>query len=141
MPVLVLSVADNNVVVERTSTKKPQLPCLVPPALWFKTWLLASAKATPKSLKSSVLVIVLQFKGKTLGLNIGFCHTVDIDAPEGIEFKCPDQTHIEVSGIDKQAVGQIAAEIRAVRKPEPYKGKGIRYEGEQVRRKEGKSGK
>lgn len=82
-----------------------------------------------------------QLQGKKLVLNIGFCHTVDIEAPQGIEFKVPDATHIEVSGINKQLVGQTAASIRAVRKPEPYKGKGIRYEGEQVRRKAGKSGK
>ncbi|TVR12985.1 MAG: 50S ribosomal protein L6 [Planctomycetota bacterium] len=82
-----------------------------------------------------------QLQGTKLVLNIGFCHSVDIEAPEGIEFKVPDPTHIEVSGSSKQLVGQTAAVIRAVRKPEPYKGKGIRYEGEQVRRKAGKSGK
>lgn len=82
-----------------------------------------------------------QLQGQKLVLNIGFCHSVDIEAPKGIEFKVPDPTHIEVSGISKQLVGQTAAVIRAVRKPEPYKGKGIRYEGEQVRRKAGKSGK
>jgi large subunit ribosomal protein L6 len=82
-----------------------------------------------------------QLQGNKLVLNIGFCHTVEKEAPEGIEFKVPDPTHIEVSGINKQMVGQTAAEIRAIRKPEPYKGKGIRYEGEQVRRKAGKAGK
>ncbi|TVR42365.1 MAG: 50S ribosomal protein L6 [Planctomycetota bacterium] len=82
-----------------------------------------------------------QLQGNKLVLSIGFCHTVDIEAPKGIEFKVPDPTHIEVSGMSKQLVGQTAAVIRAVRKPEPYKGKGIRYVGEQVRRKAGKSGK
>ena len=82
-----------------------------------------------------------QLQGKKLVLNIGFCHTVEFDAPEGIDFKCPDQTTIEISGADRQAVGQMAAQIRAVRKPEPYKGKGIRYSGEYVRRKAGKSAK
>lgn len=82
-----------------------------------------------------------QLQGKKLVLNIGFCHTVDIEAPEGIQFEVPDPTHIVVSGTSKQLVGQTAAIIRAKRKPEPYKGKGIRYEGEQVRRKAGKSGK
>ena len=77
-------------------------------------------------------------QGKKLVLNIGFCHPVEIEAPAGIDFNCPDQTHIEVSGVDKQVVGQIAANIRAVRRPEPYKGKGIRYAGEYVRRKAGK---
>jgi len=64
---------------------------------------------------------------------------VEYAIPDGISINCPDQTHIEVSGIDKQCVGQVAAEIRAYRKPEPYKGKGIRYEGEFIVRKAGKA--
>ena len=82
-----------------------------------------------------------QLKGSTLVLNIGFCHTVEIEAPDGVQIACPDQTHITISGIDKQQVGHLAAVIRAVRKPEPYKGKGIRYQGEAVRRKAGKAAK
>ncbi len=77
-------------------------------------------------------------QGKTLNLQLGFSHDVNYPIPEGIEIKCENQTTIEVSGADKQAVGQVAAEIRAFRKPEPYKGKGIRYRGEQILRKEGK---
>ncbi len=77
-------------------------------------------------------------QGKTLNLQLGFSHDVNFAIPEGIEIKCENQTTIEVSGTDKQAVGQVAAEIRAFRKPEPYKGKGIRYRGEQILRKEGK---
>jgi len=65
-------------------------------------------------------------------------HDVELDVPEGLEVKTPDQTTIEVSGIDKQAVGQFAAEVRRWRKPEPYKGKGIKYRGEYIFRKEGK---
>ena len=79
-----------------------------------------------------------QLKGKGIELSVGYSHPVQIDAPEGIAFQVPEPTEIIVSGIDKQAVGQIAAEIRAVRPPEPYKGKGIRYLGEAVRRKVGK---
>jgi large subunit ribosomal protein L6 len=77
-------------------------------------------------------------QGTTLKLELGFSHDVDLDVPEGIEVKTPDQTTVEISGIDKQAVGQFAAEIRRWRKPEPYKGKGIKYRGEYVFRKEGK---
>ena len=77
-------------------------------------------------------------KGKTLNLQLGFSHDVDIAIPEGLEVKTPDQTTVIISGIDKQAVGQLAAEIRQWRKPEPYKGKGIKYQGEYVFRKEGK---
>lgn len=77
-------------------------------------------------------------QGKTLKLELGFSHDVDLDVPEGITVNTPDQTTVEISGIDKQAVGQFAAEIREFRKPEPYKGKGIKYRGEYIFRKEGK---
>jgi large subunit ribosomal protein L6 len=74
-------------------------------------------------------------------LALGFSHPVNITAPDGITFEVPSPTRIVVQGIDKEKVGQVAADIRAWRKPEPYKGKGVRYSGEQVRRKAGKAGK
>jgi large subunit ribosomal protein L6 len=77
-------------------------------------------------------------QGKTLKLQLGYSHDVDFEIPEGIEIKTPDNTTVEISGIDKQKVGQVAAEIRRWRKPEPYKGKGIKYRGEFIFRKEGK---
>ena len=77
-------------------------------------------------------------QGKNLKLQLGYSHDVDFAVPEGIEIKTPDNTTVEISGIDKQKVGQIAAEIRRWRKPEPYKGKGIAYRGEYIFRKEGK---
>ena len=77
-------------------------------------------------------------QGKTLKLQLGYSHDVDIAVPEGLEVKTPDQTTVEISGIDKQQVGQFAAEVRRWRKPEPYKGKGIKYRGEFIFRKEGK---
>ena len=77
-------------------------------------------------------------QGKTLKLQLGYSHDVNFDVPEGIEIKTPDNTTVEISGIDKQKVGQVAAEIRRWRKPEPYKGKGIKYRGEYIFRKEGK---
>ena len=77
-------------------------------------------------------------KGSNLSLQLGFSHDVDIAAPAGVSFAVPKQTEITISGIDKQAVGEIAATIRKIRPPEPYKGKGVRYAGESVRRKEGK---
>jgi len=76
--------------------------------------------------------------GNTLNLTLGFSHPVDYDLPEGIVAETPSQTEIVIKGIDKQAVGQVAAEIRAFRPPEPYKGKGVRYADEHVRRKEAK---
>ncbi len=80
-------------------------------------------------------------KGTGLTFSLGFSHTIEVPAPEGIKLTAPDQTHITVSGIDKQKVGEIAAQIRRLRPPEPYKGKGIKYEGEYIRRKAGKAGK
>lgn len=79
--------------------------------------------------------------GNKITLSVGYSHPVEITPEEGIEFEVPSQTQIVVKGISKERVGQVASEIRAVRSPEPYKGKGIRYQGEKVRRKEGKTGK
>jgi large subunit ribosomal protein L6 len=80
-------------------------------------------------------------KGSDIELLVGYSHPVDVSAPEGITFEVPEPTRIVISGIDKEQVGQVAADIRRVRPPEPYKGKGIRYAGEHVRRKAGKAGK
>lgn len=77
-------------------------------------------------------------QGRNLKLQLGYSHDVDFAVPEGIEIKTPDNTTVEITGIDKQKVGQVAAEIRRWRKPEPYKGKGIKYRGEYIFRKEGK---
>jgi large subunit ribosomal protein L6 len=77
-------------------------------------------------------------KGQALSLQLGFSHDVDLPAPAGITFAVPKQTEVRIAGIDKQLVGEIAARIRRIRPPEPYKGKGVRYAGEKVRRKEGK---
>jgi len=79
-----------------------------------------------------------QMKGNALSMQVGLSHDVDIKPPEGITFATPKQTEIKISGINKQLVGETAAKIRSVRPPEPYKGKGVRYAGEHVRRKEGK---
>ena len=79
--------------------------------------------------------------GKKLTINIGFSHPVILDAPENITFETPEQTKIVIKGVNKQQVGNLAADIRAIRKPEPYLGKGIKYEDEVIRRKEGKTGK
>jgi large subunit ribosomal protein L6 len=81
-----------------------------------------------------------QMQGSKLVINIGFSHPVEIEPPQGIEFEVPAVTKITVKGIDKQLVGNTAAHIRDIRKPEPYKGKGLRFEGEVVRRKAGKTG-
>jgi large subunit ribosomal protein L6 len=77
-------------------------------------------------------------KGSALSIQLGFSHDVNVEAPAGVTFAVPKQTEIKIAGADKQAVGEIAAKIRRIRPPEPYKGKGVRYAGEKVRRKEGK---
>ena len=77
-------------------------------------------------------------KGRSLSMQLGFSHDIDIDPPEGIAFTVPRPVEIRIAGVDKQAVGETAAKIRRLRPPEPYKGKGVRYAGEKVRRKEGK---
>jgi large subunit ribosomal protein L6 len=82
-----------------------------------------------------------QVQGRTLNLSLGYSHPVVFEPPAGIEFVVENNTNVIISGIDKELVGDIAASIRASRPPEPYKGKGVRYAGEQVRRKAGKSGK
>ena len=79
--------------------------------------------------------------GRKLTLNLGYSHPIEIDPPEGISFEVENPTRLAVVGIDKELVGQIAARVRSTRKPEPYKGKGVRYAGEQIRRKAGKAGK
>jgi large subunit ribosomal protein L6 len=91
-----------------------------------------------KTLEISGVGYRAKAQGKTLNLQLGFSHDVDIAVPEGLEVATPDATTVVISGIDKQAVGQLAAEIRRWRKPEPYKGKGIKYQGEYIFRKEGK---
>jgi len=83
----------------------------------------------------------VQLQGSSLVMNLGFSHQVIMEAPEGVKIECPSATQIIISGADKQAVGQFAAKVREKRPPEPYKGKGIKYAEEHIRRKEGKAGK
>jgi len=96
-------------------------------------------KGYEKRLKIEGIGYQARLDKKSVALNVGYANVITLTPPEGVTVEVPDATTIIVRGADKQKVGQFAAEVRAVRKPEPYKGKGIRYEGEQVRRKEGKS--
>ncbi|MFN7177418.1 MAG: 50S ribosomal protein L6 [Thermaurantiacus sp.] len=91
-----------------------------------------------KTLEISGVGYRANMQGSTLRLQLGYSHDVQFEVPEGVTIKTPDQTTVEISGADKQQVGQVAAEIRRWRKPEPYKGKGIKYRGEHIFRKEGK---
>ncbi|HEX6946657.1 MAG TPA: 50S ribosomal protein L6 [Acidimicrobiia bacterium] len=99
------------------------------------------AEGYTKSLEIQGVGYRAAMKGSALELQVGFSHPVVVEPPEGITFEVPEPTKINVVGIDKELVGQVAADIRKIRPPEPYKGKGIRYAGEQVRRKAGKAGK
>ena len=98
-------------------------------------------KTSRKKEKKNRMNITKKTEGKTLTINIGFSHPVVLEAPEGITYETPNQTTILVKGANKQQVGNLAADIRAIRKPEPYLGKGIKYQNEHIRRKEGKAGK
>jgi large subunit ribosomal protein L6 len=82
---------------------------------------------------------IASIQGKNLQLRVGFANEIKVPIPDGLEVTCPDQTHVVVRGVDKQKVGQFAAQVRSVRKPEPYKGKGVRYQGEHVKIKPGKA--
>ena len=97
------------------------------------------SKGYEKKLEVVGVGYLARVQGNKLQLRVGFANEVHKSIPTGLKVTCPDQTHIVIKGIDKQLVGQFAAEVRAVRKPEPYKGKGIRYDGEVVRRKAGKA--
>jgi large subunit ribosomal protein L6 len=97
------------------------------------------SKGYEKKLEIVGVGYIAAIQKSTLQLRVGFANELQVPIPSGLNVTCPDQTHIVVKGIDKHLVGQFAAEVRARRKPEPYKGKGIRYENEQVRRKAGKA--
>lgn len=96
-------------------------------------------KGYEKKLELQGVGYVCSLKGQTLSLRVGYANEIKKDVPAGLKVECPDQTHINISGCDKQLVGQFAAAVRSVRKPEPYKGKGIRYVGEQIKLKPGKA--
>lgn len=96
-------------------------------------------KGYEKRLEVQGVGYVASLQGKILSLRVGFANEIKKQVPEGLKVTCPDQTHIVIQGCDKQAVGQFAAEVRSVRKPEPYKGKGVRYQGEHVKIKPGKA--
>ncbi|USS90776.1 50S ribosomal protein L6 [Fructilactobacillus carniphilus] len=107
----------------------------------FNNMIEGVANGFKKNLKLVGVGYRTQLKGKTLILNVGYSNPVEVPLPEDLDVKVPDNTTIEIEGINKQHVGDFAAKVRAIRSPEPYKGKGIRYEGEHIVLKEGKTGK
>ena len=137
-PDLVLEREDSTLLVKRPSDRKDHRALHGLTRTLIQNMVLGVTEGFEKRLEIQGVGYRAQLRGKSLELAVGFSHPVKVEAPPGIEFEVPAPTQIVVRGIDKQAVGEIAARIRKTRPPEPYKGKGIRYAGEQVSRKVGK---
>ena len=136
-----IKVEDNNVVVNRPSDAKLHRSLHGTTRAILANMVEGVSKGFERNLELIGVGYRAQKQGKKLVLNVGYSHPVEIEPEEGIEIEVPANTKISIKGTDKERVGALAANIRDVRPPEPYKGKGIRYEGEHVRRKEGKTGK
>ena len=134
-----ISTADGNVVVERTSDERQARAMHGLYRALLVNMLKGVSEGYEKKLEVVGVGYLAAIAGKILQLRAGFTNEIHKPIPEGLKVTCPDQNHIVIQGIDKQLVGQFAAEVRSIRKPEPYKGKGIRYDGEVVRRKAGKA--
>ncbi len=136
-----VKVEDNNVVVSRPTDEKLHRSLHGTTRAIIANMIEGVSKGFERNLELIGVGYRAQKQGKKLVLNVGYSHPVEIEPEEGLEIEVPANTKISIKGTDKERVGALAANIRDVRPPEPYKGKGIRYEGEQVRRKEGKTGK
>ena len=137
---MAISVKDNQIIVLRPNdqVKNRSLHGLVRSLI--NNMVIGVTAGYTKSLELQGVGYRASKKGNDLVISVGYSHPVEVTPPEGIDVDVPSNTEINISGIDKQKVGQFAAQIRSIREPEPYKGKGIRYKGEYVRRKVGKTG-
>ncbi len=135
-----INVEDSTITVERPSDNKDHRALHGLSRTLINNMVVGVSEGYTKTLEINGVGYRAAVKGNNLELSLGFSHPVVVEPPAGIKFECPAATKIVVSGIDKEAVGAISAKIRDYRKPEPYKGKGIKYEGEFVRRKVGKAG-
>ncbi|WP_408008947.1 50S ribosomal protein L6 [Pseudalkalibacillus sp. A8] len=140
-PDMKINIEDNKVTVERPSDHKDHKALHGTTASLIGNMIEGVANGYQKALELVGVGYRANKSGNKLVLNVGYSHPVEIVPEQGIEIEVPANTKVVVKGIDKERVGAVAANIRSVRLPEPYKGKGIRYEGEYVRRKEGKTGK
>jgi large subunit ribosomal protein L6 len=140
-PAMKISIADGVVSVERPSEEREHRALHGLTRSLVANMVEGVTNGYAKTLEIQGVGYRAALKGSTLELAVGFSHPVVVEPPKGVTFEVPQPTRIIVSGADKQAVGQIAANIRAIRKPDAYKGKGIRYQGEYVRKKAGKAGK
>lgn len=136
-----IAVENNEVVVTRPSDDKEHRALHGLTRALINNMVVGVEKGFQKTLILNGVGYRAQKQGNKLVMNLGYSHPVEIEAIEGVEFEIPEATKVVVKGINKQKVGEAAAKIRSWRKPEPYKGKGIRYEDEVIRRKEGKTGK
>ncbi|WP_291561014.1 MULTISPECIES: 50S ribosomal protein L6 [unclassified Clostridium] len=139
--VINIAIEDNSVVVTRPSDAKEHRALHGLTRALINNMVIGVTNGYTKILQLVGVGYRATLKGNKLTLNLGFSHPVEVEAVPGITFETPDANTIHVKGIDKELVGDIAADIRAWRKPEPYKGKGIKYSDEVIRRKEGKTGK
>ena len=140
-PEMIIKVEAGNVIVERPSEEKQHKALHGLTRTLIANMVEGVTNGYSKKLEIVGVGYRCQMQGKDILLNIGYSHPVVIKAVDGLTFETPDQNTIIVSGADKQLVGQISAEIRSIRKPEPYHGKGIKYSDEHIRRKAGKAGK
>jgi large subunit ribosomal protein L6 len=138
---MIIEIKENQINVSRPSDRKEHRSLHGLSRTLIDNMVVGVSEGYSKTLEIVGVGYRAQKQGKKLSLNLGFSHPVEMEDPAGIEVEVPNNTQIIVSGIDKQAVGNYAAVIRDWRKPEPYKGKGIKYAGERIRRKEGKTGK
>ena len=138
---MIINIEDNELTVARPNNSKLNKSLHGTTRSLIANMIEGVAKGFEKSLEIQGVGYRAQLQGNKLVVSAGYSHPVEIEKPEGIEFDVPVNTKIIVKGIDKELVGALSSKIRAIRKPEPYKGKGIRYEGEHVRRKEGKTAK
>lgn len=134
-----IQVADNTVTVKRPNDQKQTKQLHGTTRALLHNMVVGVSEGFQKDLELVGIGFRTAVKGNKLTMNVGYSHPVEMEISEGLEVTCPNATNITVKGIDKQQVGEFAANVRAVRKPEPYKGKGIRYKGEHIRRKEGKT--
>ena len=138
-PEVAVQVEDGEVIVQRAADTRPARAYHGLTRALINNMVQGVKDGYEKKLELQGVGYVCNVQGDTLSLRVGFANEVKKKIPAGLTVTCPDQTHIDVKGCDKQLVGQFAAEVRAVRKPEPYKGKGIRYVGEHVKIKPGKA--
>ncbi len=141
LPLVTVAQRDGQVVVERASDAKPSRAAHGLTRTLINNMVVGVTKGFRKSLEIQGVGYRVAKAGEKLNFTLGYSHPISFDAPTGISFAVEGTNKIHVEGIDKQQVGQVAAEIRGLRPPEPYKGKGIRYAGEVVRKKLGKAGK